>query len=84
MNNDLVTLQSRMIVFIAIGGLLAMMGSMVYYASLDQPKLETAEIKLSNVELMDVNSVEKSVKLETTFLVKNPSEKTFTVPVISY
>ena len=53
-----------------------MMGSMVYYASLDQPKLETAEIKLSNVELMDVNSVEKSVKLETTFLVKNPSEKT--------
>ena len=78
------TLQSRMIVFIAIGGLLAMMGGMVYYASLDQPKLETAEIKLSSVKLIDVNSIENSVKLETTFLVKNPSEKTFTVPVISY
>jgi len=77
-------LQSRMIVFIAIGGLFAMMGGMVYYASLDVPGLETAEIKLSNVELIDVNSIENSVKLETTFLVKNPSEKTFTVPVISY
>ena len=77
-------LQSRMIVFVAIGGLFAMMGGIVYYASLDVPGLETAEIKLSSVKLIDVNSIENSVKLETTFLVKNPSEKTFTVPVISY
>ena len=83
-NNNLVTLQGRMILFAAIGGLLALMGGIVYYSSLDIPHLELAEIELANVEVVDVNSIENRVKLETTFLVKNPSDKTFTVPIISY
>jgi len=63
---------------------LALMVTIVYYASLDIPDLELMEIKLDNVELLDVNSIENKVKLQTTFLVKNPSEKTFTVPIIAY
>lgn len=61
-----------------------MMGMIVWYASLDNSELEQVEIKLLNVEVKDVNKIENSAKLEVTFLVKNPSEKTFTVPIISY
>ncbi len=60
------------------------MGGIVYYASLDNPQLEQVEIELSNVELTDVNSIENRAKLQMTFLVKNPSEKTFTVSIITY
>lgn len=64
--------------------MLAIMGGIVYYASLDNPELEKVEIQLDGVEVLDVNSIENRARLETTFLVKNPSEKTFTVPLISY
>ena len=83
-NNNLVSLQGRMILFAAIGGLLALMGGIVYYSSLDQPKLQLAQVELTSVELGEVNTVENRATLETTFLVKNPSDKTFTVPLISY
>jgi LEA14-like dessication related protein len=76
--------QGRWILFVAIGGLLAIMGGIVYYASLDNPQLEQVEIELFDVELIDVNSIENRAKLQTTFLVKNPSEKTFTVSIIAY
>jgi len=61
-----------------------MMGGFVYYASLDVPQLELAEIELQSVELIDVNSFENTIQLKVFFLIKNPSEKTFTVPFISY
>lgn len=73
-----------MILFAAIGGLFALMGYFVYYASLDNPQLEQIEIELVGVELIQVNSIENRAELETTFLVKNPSEKTFTVPLITF
>ncbi len=73
-----------MIVYAAIAGLFGMMGIIVWYASLDNPELEQVEIELLNVEVKDVNKIENFAKLEVTFLVKNPSEKTFTVPVIGY
>jgi hypothetical protein len=73
-----------MIVYAAIAGLFGMMGIIVWYASLDNPELEQVEIKLLNVEVKDVNKIENYVKLEVTFLVKNPSDKTFTVPIIGY
>ena len=60
------------------------MGGIVYYASLDIPQLEQVEIELFDVELIDVNSIENRAELKATFLVKNPSEKTFTVSFISY
>ena len=77
-------LQGRSILIVAIIGLLAIMGGIVYYASLDNPELEKIEIELSNVEIIDVNSIENKAKLQTTFLVKNPGDKTFTVAIITY
>jgi hypothetical protein len=77
-------LQSKIIVYAAIAGLFGMMGIIVWYASLDNPELEQVEIDLLDVEVKDVNKIENFAKLEVTFLVKNPSEKTFTVPIISY
>lgn len=77
-------IQSKLIVYAAIAGLFGMMGVIVWYASLDNPELEQVEIELLNVEVKDVNKIENFAKLEVTFLVKNPSEKTFTVPIIGY
>ena len=62
----------------------ALMGGIVYYASLDNPSLEQAEIKLHEVKVVNVNTVDNLAQLEISFLVKNPSEKTFTVPLITF
>jgi len=68
-----------MILFAALGGLFALMGFFVYYASLDNPELEKIEIELAGVDLKDVNSIENRATLEISLLIKNPSEK-----IISY
>ena len=62
----------------------ALLGGIVYYASLDNPQLEQVEIELADVQVREVNTVEERAKLDVTFLVKNPSEKTLTVPLIGY
>ncbi len=77
-------LQSKFTVYAAIAGVLAMMGGIVYYASLDNVDLEQVEIKLTSVELMDVNTINDQARFNVTFLVKNPSDKTFTVSLIRY
>ena len=74
----------RIILFIAILALLAMMAGGVYYASLDNPELERATIELSSVELRDVNTIENRATMTVTFLVTNPSDITFTIPLIAY
>ena len=74
----------RIILVVAILALLGMMGGGVYYASLDNPKLEQAVVELSVVELRDVNTIENRATMTVTFLVTNPSDLTFTVPLISY
>jgi len=77
-------LQSKLIVYAAIASMLVMLGGIIFYASLDNPQLEKAKIELLDVKVSSVNKVENSAKLTVTFLIKNPSEKTFTVPLISY
>ncbi len=77
-------LQSRMTVFAAIGGLLAMMAGFVYYASLDNESLESVEMVSGTVEVTQVDSIAGRARLSVTFDVRNPSEKTFTIPSISY
>ena len=74
----------RIVPVIAILALLALMGGGVYYASLDNEDLESATIELTSVEVLDVNSIENSATLNVTFTVTNPSDLTFTVPVITY
>ena len=61
-----------------------MMAGGVYYASLDNPKLEQAIVELSAVELRDVNTIENRATMTVTFLVTNPSDLTFTIPLIAY
>jgi LEA14-like dessication related protein len=77
-------LQSKMTVYVAIVGVFAMMGGIIYYASLGNAELEQAEIELSSVELIDNGTTEDQIKFNVTFLVKNPSDTTFTVSVIEY
>ncbi|WP_246282075.1 hypothetical protein [Nitrosopumilus ureiphilus] len=77
-------LQSKMTVYAAVAGVLALMGGIVYYASLDNVDLNQVEIELTNVELRDVSTINNQAKFDVTFLVKNPTDKTFTVSVIEY
>lgn len=77
-------LQSKMTVYVAIAGVFALMGGIVFYASLDNDELNQVEIELTNVELIDVSTINNQAKFNVTFLVKNPSDKTFTVSVIDY
>ena len=74
----------RIILVIAILALLGMMGGGVYYASLDNPQLEQAVVELAGVELRDVNTIENRATMTVIFLVTNPSDLTFTIPLIAY
>ena len=60
------------------------MGGIFYYGSLDNVQLEQVEIELTNVELRDVSTIDNQAKIDVTFLVMNPSDKTFTIPLIEY
>ena len=77
-------LQNKTTVYAAIAGVFALMGGIIFYASLDNADLEQVEIKLTNVKLMDINIIDNQAKFEVTFLVKNPGDKTLTVSVIDY
>ena len=77
-------LQSKITVYLAIVGVFALMGGIIFYASLDNVELDQVEIKLTNVKLLDVNTVDNQAKFQVTFLIKNPSNKTLTVSVIDY
>ena len=77
-------LQSKLVVYVAIAAMLGLMGGIIWYASLDNPELEKAEIELGDVVVSSVNRVENSARLEVTFLIKNPGEKTFTISLIGY
>ena len=77
-------LQSKVTVYLAIVGVFALMGGIIFYASLDNVELDQVEIKLTNVKLLDVNTIDNQAKFQVTFLIKNPSNKTLTVSVIDY
>ena len=77
-------LQSKMTVYLAIAGTFALMGGIVFYASLDNAELDQIEIELASVELRELDTVNNQAKFNVTFLVKNPSDKTLTVSLIDY
>ena len=77
-------LQSKMILYVAIGALFAFMGGIVTFSVGDIPELEKSEIELYSVEVIEVNNFENYIDLKNTFLIKNFGEKTVTVPIISY
>jgi len=77
-------LQSKLLVYAAIVALLGLLGAIFWFGSLDIPDLEEVEIELTDIEILSVNKIENTAKLTVTFLVTNPSEKTFTIPLIGY
>ncbi len=77
-------LQSKLIVYLAIVGVLVLMGGIIFYASLDNDELAQIEIELTDVKLVDVNTANNQAKFEVTFLVTNPSDKTLTVSQIDF
>jgi len=77
-------LQSKLLVYAAIAALLVLLGGIFWFGSLDIPELEEVRIELTDIEILSVNKIENTAKLSVTFLVTNPSEKTFTVPLIGY
>ena len=77
-------LQSKLTVYLAVVGVFALLGGIVFYASLDNDELALIEIELTNVKLIDVNTENNQAKFEVTFLVKNPSDKTLTVSQIQF
>ena len=77
-------LQSKLLLYAAIVGLLGLMGVIFWYGNLDAPEIEQVEIEITDVKVSSVNKVASTAKLAVTFLVKNPSDTTFTVSVISY
>jgi len=76
--------QSKMTIYAALVGCLALMGGIFYYGNLDTVQIEQVEIELINVELRGDRIIDNQAKFDVTFLVKNPSDKTFTVPLIGY
>jgi LEA14-like dessication related protein len=77
-------LQSKLLLYAAIVGLLGLMGVIFWYGNLDAPELEQVEIEITDVEVFSVNKVASTAKLTVTFLVKNPSDTTLTVSLIDY
>ena len=59
------------------------MGGIVLYAGQDNPQLEMVQIELSGVEVA-AGGQDGRLRLESTLLVSNPSETTFTVSLITY
>ena len=55
--NDLFIKPSKIIVYIAIGAMVAVMGGIVYYSTLDFPELEKSEIELLSVDIVDIDSI---------------------------
>jgi hypothetical protein len=73
-----------MILYVAIGGLFAFLGGMVYYSTLDFPELEKSELELLSVDVVEIDSIENRIFLKVIFGITNNGERTVTVPEISY
>ena len=73
-----------MILYVAIGGLFAFMGVIVYYSTLDFPELEKSELDLLSVDVVEIDSIENRIFLKIIFGITNHGERTVTVPEISY
>ena len=73
-----------MILYVAIGGLFAFMGAIVYYSTLDFPEVEKSELDLLCVDVVEIDSMENRIFLKIIFGITNHGERTVTVPEISF
>ena len=73
-----------MILYVAIGGLFAFLGGMVWFSTLDFPELEKSELELLSVDVVEIDSIDNRITLNIIFGITNFGERTVTVPEISY
>ena len=73
-----------MILYVAIGGLFAFMGAIVYFSTFDIPELEKSELELLAVDVVEIDSIDNRITLNIIFGITNYGEKTVTVPEISF
>ena len=73
-----------MILYVAIGGLFAFMGAIVYYSTLDFPELEKSKIELLSVDVVEIDSISNRIILKIVFGITNFGERTVTVPEIGF
>ena len=73
-----------MFLYVAIGGLFAFLGSMVWFSTLDFPELEKSELELLSVDVVEIDSIDNRITLNIIFGITNFGERTVTVPEISY
>ena len=73
-----------MILYVAIGGLFAFLGGMVWFSTLDFPELEKSELDLLSVDVVEIDSIENRIFLKIIFGITNHGERTVTVPEISF
>ena len=75
---------SKIIVYIAIGGLFAFMGGIVYYSTFDITELEKSEFELLSVSVVEIDSIQNRMYVDVVFGITNHGERTVTVPEISF
>jgi len=75
---------SKIIVYIAIGGLFAFMGGIVWYSTYDIPELEKSEFELLSVSVVEIDSIQNRMYVDVVFGITNHGERTVTVPEISF
>ena len=73
-----------MILYVAIGGLFAFMGAIVYFSTFDIPELEKSELDLLSVDVVEIDSIDNRITLNIIFGITNYGEKTVTVPEIAF
>jgi len=73
-----------MILYVAIGGLFAFLGVIIFYSTLDFPDLEKSALELLSVDVVEIDSIDNRMYLKLVFGVTNYGDRTVTVPVISY
>jgi len=73
-----------MILYVAIGGLFAFLGVIIFVSTLDFPELEKSELELLSVNVVEIDSIQNRMHLDLVFGVTNHGERTVTVPEISY
>ena len=70
--------------YIAIGGMFAFMGGIVYYSTFDIPELEQSELELISVNVVEIDSIENRMYLDVVFGITNHGDRTVTVPQIGF
>ena len=73
-----------MILYVAIGGLFAFLGGMVWFSTLDFPELEKSKIELLSVDIVEIDSIDNRITLKIVFGITNFGERTVTVPEIGF